>query len=488
MKKQLIIACIFLISFSSLLNGQVVLGFNAESPIEDQDQCWRMQGITYMQNNTAPENEQPPLGRNSAIAAQSAWVKSPWFLPGSGNITLEAALMGTGGTSKYIQVNFITYNPNNTSNFNSLGDGNFITESVTYNWPSIETSIRTISFPLPTSITNSPYPYRMQMAFVGSGIEVNVKNLVIPGTYYSDPYNNCLALSNPADSDNDGINDNIDAYPNDATRAFNNYLVSHNFTTIMYEDLFPSRGDYDFNDLVVDVRVNLVSNGNNDVVEMITEVVPRAAGGSFKNGFAIHFAAIDPVYFISTTRSHNYVGTKFPLASNGFEAGINNSACLPVFDDIYKVLAYQGGNGGINTNPNVPTATHDTIRLVSRFNTAFFGPTDASGFLDAVRINSPFMIVNGDRSREVHPAYGFQTTKMNETVFNTFEAGETFLTNNGLPWALFLPQSIPYPTEKTDMAQAFLKFLPWAQSNGTQYRDWYMDKPGYRNTNNLYTR
>ena len=54
------------------------------------------------------------------------------------------------------------------------------------------------------------------------------------------------------DADGDQIEDYYDDYPQDGARAFNNYYPARDtYGTLAYEDLWPHRGDYDFNDLVV---------------------------------------------------------------------------------------------------------------------------------------------------------------------------------------------------------------------------------------------
>ena len=54
------------------------------------------------------------------------------------------------------------------------------------------------------------------------------------------------------DADGDGINDELDDFPFDPDKAFNNFSPSANSSgKLVFEDLWPSQGDYDFNDLVL---------------------------------------------------------------------------------------------------------------------------------------------------------------------------------------------------------------------------------------------
>jgi len=64
--------------------------------------------------------------------------------------------------------------------------------------------------------------------------------------------------------------------------------------------------------------------------------------------------------------------------------------------------------------------------------------------------------------------------------------GRYYVTDNNMPWALSINNSYRIPREKVRIEQAYLKFDDWAQSNGTNFADWYSNTSGsYRNTANL---
>jgi hypothetical protein len=61
------------------------------------------------------------------------------------------------------------------------------------------------------------------------------------------------------DSDGDGVSDQFDDYPDDPLRAFNNFYPSEDgFGTLAFEDLWPGKGDFDFNDMVIDYSINQI--------------------------------------------------------------------------------------------------------------------------------------------------------------------------------------------------------------------------------------
>lgn len=287
------------------------------------------------------------------------------------------------------------------------------------------------------------------------------------------------------DTDGDGIPDNLDEYPNDPNRAFNNYYPSAGaYATLGFEDLWPSRGDYDFNDMVIDYNINQVTNAQNQVVDIKPTYILRAMGASYRNGFGIQLN-LPPAQIQSVTGQVMTEGI-VALNPNGTEAG-QSKAVIMVFEDGYKVLPYPGGGvTGVNTTPGAPYATPDTLRLGIYLNTpATMAQVGLPPF-------NPFIFVNGTRGREVHlPDYS-PTDLANPAYFgqndDTSDPGQNryYKTANNLPWAINIVERFDYPIEKAPIINAHLKFAPWAESNGTQYPDWYLNKPGYRNPANIY--
>src|SRR5690606_16931813 len=140
------------------------------------------------------------------------------------------------------------------------------------------------------------------------------------------------------DTDGDGVQDSDDDYPANPELAFNNVFPATGFSTLMFEDLWPSKGDFDFNDIVVDYRINRITNANNKVVKIDAKFVLRAIGASYKNGFAFQFDGLAPSKVLSLS-GNKIRETLHSFASNGTESNQAN-AVIVVFDNAYKVLTY----------------------------------------------------------------------------------------------------------------------------------------------------
>lgn len=296
--------------------------------------------------------------------------------------------------------------------------------------------------------------------------------------------NDVPELDTPGDQDGDGVSDKFDDYPNDDTKAMNNYYPAENeFGTLAFEDLWPSQGDYDFNDLVLDYQFNSVTNGDNKIVEVKSKLVPRAIGAGLHNGFGFEMD-LNPSDIASVTGqsiNENYIS----LASNGVENS-QTKATIIAFDDAYDVLQFPGGNF-VNTVPGETYVTPDTLFIDISLNS----PKTLNEVGSAPY--NPFIMVNRTRGREVHlPGYP-PTDLADNSLFGTgddntnLSTGVYYKTNGNLPWAMNLPSSFVYPKESSSIINGHLKFGQWAQSNGFSFMDWYEDKLGYRNNNNLYT-
>lgn len=299
------------------------------------------------------------------------------------------------------------------------------------------------------------------------------------------PANLPVAPYTQTDTDGDGISDIFDDYPADPAKAFNNYYPSQNsFGSLAYEDLWPAKGDYDFNDMVIDYNFNQVTNAQNNVVEVKSKLVLKAMGASFKNGFGIQLpVAPSQVASVSGTRLYDGLVT---LNANGTEAG-QSKATVIVFDNGYKILPYPGSPGtGVNTTLSATYVQPDTIDLVI----ALSAPAPISVF--GTPPYNPFLIVNQVRGREVHLADYPPTDLANTALFGTVQddsnpaTGRYYVTENNLCWAIDIANSFNYPVEKIDVSLPYLKFIPWAESGGLNFYDWYVDQPTYRNQQYLY--
>lgn len=280
------------------------------------------------------------------------------------------------------------------------------------------------------------------------------------------------------DTDNDGVPDEMDDYPSDPYRAYNNYFPNEDsHATIMFEDLWPSTGDYDFNDLVVGVYGNEVTNANNDVVEIKINFDVKAVGASFKNGFGWQFANLTPSDIQQVTGAVLLPSgeSKIFTNANGTEQG-QDSAVIIAVENIENVLNRAGGSM-FNTVDNGQVGTSDLVTI----NILFGETTPVSRNLIGPSAYNIFLIKNQNRDVEIHLSDRQPTNLMNTDLMGTVDdvsdplSGTYYKTASGLPWALLVIEPMDYPIEQVPIIDAFPGFANWAQSGGAIDQDWYMN-------------
>ncbi|MEQ8237944.1 MAG: LruC domain-containing protein [Cyclobacteriaceae bacterium] len=296
-----------------------------------------------------------------------------------------------------------------------------------------------------------------------------------------------LADLSQQDSDNDGVIDAQDDYPNDPNAAATVYSPSDiGWGSLAYEDLWPSRGDYDFNDLVVNYRFIQVENAANQVVRLVGKFKIKAIGASLHNGFAFKLPIDQSL--VSSVTGNNLTRNIVSLNDKGLEMGHSDGAVIMVFDDAFDNVSGASAGWFINTQNEAPLATGNEIEVVIEFTE----PIDQS--LIGLPPFNPFIFIGGDRGREVHLPDFAPTELADDTFFNTFHdnsdlaLAKYYREINNMPWALNIIHDFRQPLEKTRIDEAYTKFRNWGESKGTIYKDWYTDISGYRNTNKMYNK
>lgn len=266
--------------------------------------------------------------------------------------------------------------------------------------------------------------------------------------------NNVAVLDPANDSDGDNVSDVLDEFPDNTTKAFNNYYPSENgYGTVTFEDLWPSTGDYDFNDLVAHYNFNLITNGNNLVTSINAKYTIANIGGSFHNGLAF-MLPINPNK-ISGITGQVLNGWYITTNANGTEAGTDtNETVIFVCGD---AISKMGQTISLNITFNTPVAM------------------DALG----VAPYNTFIVVNGDRVREVHLPDLEPTSKGGDLGTQDDDSNAAlnifYKTSKNLPWGLNIFDAFTPPSEKTPITTRYPKFKTWANSNGADDKEWYKD-------------
>ena len=120
------------------------------------------------------------------------------------------------------------------------------------------------------------------------------------GTDYSDPVifvtcNDASAIANPKLPI---MSDEKLIYPENVTQT------SRSESVLLYEDKWPSKGDYDMNDAIIKAETEVVVNGSNKVVSITDKFTPLSVDASFQNAFGYAF---DDGGVVDMTKSSNEI-------------------------------------------------------------------------------------------------------------------------------------------------------------------------------------
>lgn len=263
------------------------------------------------------------------------------------------------------------------------------------------------------------------------------------------------------DTDGDGILDADDSFPEDAEKAFEIFTPSkYGAGTIAFEDLWPSTGDYDFNDMAYKYQAIVILNSNNLAVQIDFVGRVKSNGAGYTNGLGIEIEGVLPSLIESVTGtilSESYIDNN----SNGTEDNQENA--VVIFTD--------------NVD-NLLNETKISIKFTQPISTNVLG----------VAPFNPFIIVNKNREKEIH----LPRRHITSLGKNSFEVdgvnkdpNGNFISVNGFPWAISIIHDFKVPKENISIIDAYNHFSAWANSGGNSYLDWYTDNPGFRNNDKI---
>ncbi len=315
------------------------------------------------------------------------------------------------------------------------------------------------------------------------------------------------------DSDEDGITDSNDAFPENAElSAEQNY-----FGIVAFEDQWPYKGDYDFNDLVASYSYKIRTDSNNYVRSFQYEIEVRAIGAGNNNGLYLKMNA--PISSVLTNPSDDIrllsdedelldfdqVPSEKLVAIPAVDTVENeDSIVIKLFQHIYNEV-YPHTNGTqdpgegttiLNTQP-FEDASHRTDPVTFTGSLYF----DASAQLEQSDLGELpldlFLLKKGNEQVEIHlpdvPPSGL-TTQVNipsddPDVHDASDPsnGKFYITANNLPWALHIPMDWNYPIEKTEIIDAYKNFAEWAVTKGSEKADWYTPEVENVIDTNLYS-
>lgn len=239
--------------------------------------------------------------------------------------------------------------------------------------------------------------------------------------------------------------------------------------TLMFEDLYPALGDYDFNDIVIGYNIDAFYSafGSWDIRDAIGFTMKfqiRAIGGSLPHRLAIRLKGFPmknledaDIEFSSTDENIEMSLLK--------ERGKNEDAIF-IISGTEKLC----DGGYYNTIAGQPVDRNMPIITCKVTNNGFWSNYTANQYKELAK-NFPtyfdFFIQKKENNDEIH-LYGFHPTNMSTQPDDT-----EFKSEDNLVWAISVPQEINHPAEKEDILNVYPKFKDWVLNGGIINPDWY---------------
>lgn len=292
--------------------------------------------------------------------------------------------------------------------------------------------------------------------------------------FNTDPHN--------PDSDNDGFSDGnevnfYETLPLDSndtpviSTTSTSYSPSNNeFGTMAFEDEWPIKGDYDFNDAVFDYNVE-ENKVNGLVSRIVFKILPTARGAIYDN--SLRLMVNTPTSNIGqVTMKLKGVTTEVTPIADG------NQSMFIIIAKIEDALPPPPGYKMSNTFSGSPKVNGNLYTLTINFNFPISSQT-----LGTAPYNSFISrVLDTGEHIEVHfPGY-FPSKKASRRKFGQGEDDSDksqdryYQTEGNLPWAMLVPSKWHHTKERVDLSNGYPDILQWAASKGKSKKGWYKSK------------
>ena len=284
------------------------------------------------------------------------------------------------------------------------------------------------------------------------------------------------------DSDQDGFSDGnevnyYDTDPLEASSAPEAPTISTASTpsinevgTMAFEDQWPLKGDYDFNDAVI--TYNATETKQDGLIKKIVlKLLPVARGAIHNNSLRL----------LINTSIKNIASSQ--IKSQGSTTALTaypdgNKTLFIIIDNITDALPPPNGFKMSNTLSGSPKVNGKLHTVTIIFNSPLL-PSD----LGAPPYNSFISrtLDNGE-TLEVHFPGKPPSSRASKRKFGQFDDDSDaskdryYQTKENLPWAMLIPTVWHHTKERVDLSNAYPDILSWAATKGKKNKNWYKSK------------
>lgn len=237
-----------------------------------------------------------------------------------------------------------------------------------------------------------------------------------------------------------------------AITTWNYFPSANSYYLVAYEDLYPRKGDYDFNDLTVAYQVRYGLNSENEVVSIrgTAYLITRGAGMSHDWHLRIPLPADATATLSCTTFLDPGDAYNLQSCSPAGGAFTTGDADIVVFSDTADIFPDPAGAIFTNTLKNQNFA----IGPKSEFSLDLDLPLPASSIGEAPF--DPYLFVRNTGKK-----------------IQLLQVNPDFKDQNGFPFGMLMPFDWLPPREFFSISTIYPLFDRFVESEGTDYLDWY---------------
>jgi LruC domain-containing protein len=326
------------------------------------------------------------------------------------------------------------------------------------------------------------------------GLDIQTKQFQLPA--------NLKSVKSYTDSDGDGVFDDFDDFPTNPALAYKVYYPSpYNKSNLksgddsyevwyyqMFEDLWPSKGDYDLNDLIIKLRMVTNFSGDNTWISGTFDYYVWTNGAAINLGCGMEF--FNWVGNTGDKLNLQYLNAEqITLVDGSYNSDltmpdpqVNNAFIIFNSADLAKGTDYWNTGTGQSADPMASHLSFD-------YNVA---PPTQNGHMAAFM----YLFYTDDRGHEVRPIGMPPTTAATWSLLGSYsDASPTapwdytphvaeflypydppfYATANKHPWGIEIAfeGNLKVAFEKVSIIDAFPQFTDWAESGGTENTTWY---------------
>jgi len=248
-----------------------------------------------------------------------------------------------------------------------------------------------------------------------------------------------------------------------AVDTWNHFPTANTFYLVGYEDLYPAKGDYDFNDLTVAYQVKYGLNVEGDVVAIqgLAYLITRGSAYSHDWHLGIDLPGNTSGTLSCTTHfppdyiSRGFTDTLSQDCSSTPQADINGNLDLIVFEDTLNLYRDPAGSLFVNTS-SIP----------GNWNLRYFEGPKSEFRLDLASPTPMSSIMPAPFDPFVHV---LDTNKL----IRLLEVDPSYQDENGYPFGMLLTAIWKPAIAAYNVGIPYQNFDPFVQSKGITNTNWY---------------